>query len=193
MSSEAFGHQRYLVRRKIFKLFGGAFHIFDPDGHLVFYSRQKAFKMKEDIRVYADESMSRELLNIKARNIIDFQVTYDVFDPVTNEKVGALKREGIKSMVQDAWLFLDSNDQVIGKIGEDNLLMALIRRFLSNLIPQNFTGSINEQTVCEFRQNFNPFVLKVTLDFSPDAEHKLDRRLGIAAGVLLCAIEGRQG
>jgi hypothetical protein len=32
----------------------------------------------------------------------------------------------------------------------------------------------------------------MTLDFSPDPQRRLDRRLGIAAGVLLCAIEGKQ-
>ena len=51
---------------------------------------------------------------------------------------------------------------------------------------------IGGTSVAEFKQNFNPFVTKLTLDFSPDRHQKLDRRLGIAAGVLLCAIEGKQ-
>lgn len=41
-------------------------------------------------------------------------------------------------------------------------------------------------------QNFNPFTLRYELDFSADVMGKLDRRLGIAMAVLLCAIEGRQ-
>jgi hypothetical protein len=43
-----------------------------------------------------------------------------------------------------------------------------------------------------FRQRFNPFIAKIDLDFSMDTQGRLDRRLGIAAAVLLCAIEGRQ-
>jgi hypothetical protein len=35
-------------------------------------------------------------------------------------------------------------------------------------------------------------VSKVTLDFSPDQSRLLDRRLGIAAGILLLAIEAKQ-
>jgi hypothetical protein len=35
-------------------------------------------------------------------------------------------------------------------------------------------------------------VSKVTLDFRPDTSRLLDRRLGIAAGILLLAIEGKQ-
>jgi hypothetical protein len=44
-----------------------------------------------------------------------------------------------------------------------------------------------------FTRNFNPFVSKVNLDYSMDTQGLLDRRLGIAAAVLLLAIEGKQG
>ena len=60
-------------------------------------------------------------------------------------------------------------------------------------VPQKFVGTIQGQPVCEFRQHFNPIVQKITLDFSIDTSGLLDRRLGLAAAVLLCAIEGRQG
>ena len=46
--------------------------------------------------------------------------------------------------------------------------------------------------VAEYRQRFNPFILKLDVDFSADGDGRLDKRLGIAAGVLLSAIEGRQ-
>jgi len=38
----------YLFRRKVFKIFGGAFHVYDSNQRLLFYSKQKAFKLKED-------------------------------------------------------------------------------------------------------------------------------------------------
>ena len=47
----------YIVRTKVFKLFGGAFHVYDPAGNVVMYSKQKAFKLREDIRVYNDDAM----------------------------------------------------------------------------------------------------------------------------------------
>jgi hypothetical protein len=46
--------------------------------------------------------------------------------------------------------------------------------------------------VCSFKQNVNPFVMKISLDFSADVNRLLDRRLGLAAAILLCAIEGKQ-
>jgi hypothetical protein len=192
MPASAFTYSTYTVRRKIFKLLGAAFHIYDPNGNVAFYSKQKAFKLKEDIRVYTGEDMQNEVLTIKARSIIDFSAAYDVFDPATQTKVGALKRKGMKSILKDEWIILDANENQIGLIQEDSMMLALVRRFLTNLVPQSFDGTINGQKVCHFKQNFNPFVRKITLDFAMDNNGLLDRRLGIAAAVLLCAIEGKQ-
>jgi len=190
--SDNFSHQKYLVRRKILKLFGATFHIYDPDGNVAFYSKMKAFKLKEDIRLYTGEDMQEEILTIKARSILDISSAYDVVDPTTNEKVGVLKRKGLKSILKDEWIFMDANDRDIGLIKEDNMFLALFRRFLTSLVPQTYNGFIGDTQVCTFKQNFNPFVIKVTLDFSHDRQNLLDRRLGIAAAVLLCAVEGKQ-
>jgi uncharacterized protein YxjI len=190
---QRFAYDTYLVRRKVLALFSPKFHIYDPDGNLVFFSKQKAFRLKEDIRLYTDEDMHTEDLVIKARQIIDFSAAYDVIDPATNAKVGALKRKGFSSILRDQWIIMDAEDRDIGSISEDSAGLAAVRRFLTNLLPQTFHGTIDGAHVCTFRQHFNPFVLKMTLDFSPDASGLLDRRLGIAAAVLLAAIEGRQG
>ena len=60
------------------------------------------------------------------------------------------------------------------------------------MAPQKFIGYIGDVPVLEFSQNRNPFVQKIELDYGPDVNGLLDRRLGIAAAALLCAIEGRQ-
>ena len=187
-----FNYPTYTVRRKVLKLFGGAFHIYNPNGDVVFFGDMKAFKLKEDIRVFTGEDKQTELLNIKARKILDFSSAYDVVDSQTNEKVGVLKRKGLKSILKDEWIFMDKDDKDIGSIKEDSMLMAVIRRFLLKIIPQKYTGEIGGVQVCNFKQNFNPFVTKITIDFSQDSGKILDKRLGIAAAVLLCAIEGKQ-
>ena len=121
------------------KFLGNAFHIYAPDGSLTCYSKLKAFKLKEDIRVYADEAMDRELLVIKARSVIDFGATYDVEDAGSGEKLGAFRRKGLKSLLQDEWAILNLEDEEVGTIKEDSLMLALVRRLLSNLVPQHFT------------------------------------------------------
>lgn len=170
---------------------GAKLHIYDNAEQLVLYSQMKAFKLKEDIALYTDESMQKELLRIKARNAIDFSAVYDVHDSETGEHVGALRRKGLKSILKDEWMILDRHDQEIGKIKEDSTAMAILRRFIS-IIPQKYNIEMNDTTIPTFKQNFNPFVTKIIADFSEDPKGMLDRRLGLAAGILLCAIEGKQ-
>ena len=185
----------FLLRRKLLKLFGGAFHIYAEDGSVAFYSKMKAFKLKEDLRIYGSEDMTEELLRIAARSIIDIGATYDVYDSATGAKIGALKRKGLKSILRDEWVILDAQDRPVGGIVDPRMLLSILRRFVPylELIPQSFEGTIGETRVFTFRQLFNPLIHKVALDFSADATGLMDRRLGLAAGVLLCAIEGHGG
>ena len=85
-----FAQSRYVIRRKFFKIFGEAFHIYDEAGQVLFYTKMKAFKLKEDLRVFTGEDMQEQVLSIQARNILDISATYDVTDPQTGQKVGAL-------------------------------------------------------------------------------------------------------
>jgi uncharacterized protein YxjI len=194
MTSELFGHQKYLVRRKFFKLFGGAFYVDGPSGEVVLYGELKAFKLKEDIRIYTGTDKSIEVLIIKARRMLDISAAYDIWDAKTDEKIGVLRRKGMKSLIKDEWAILDADDQELGTIQEDRMALALIRRLVpyASLIPQLFRADLGGRTVCLYRQHFNPFLMKLEVDFSPDTEGRLDRRLGIAAGILLGAIEGKQ-
>lgn len=193
---DRFAQPTYLIRKQFLRLFGERFHIYGPDGELVLYTKMKAFKLKEDIRLYASEAMERELLTIQARSVIDFGATYDVVDPVSNEKVGSLRRKGLKSMLRDEWIIFDHADRELGKIVEDSTVKALVRRFVdfaSLLMPQKYHVDVDGQTVATFQQQFNPFIQRIELDFTLDTQGRIDRRLGVAAGVLMAAIEGRQG
>lgn len=93
-----FAPTRFMIRRKFLKLFGGAFHIFDEAGGVAFYSKMKAFKLKEDLRLYTGEDMQHEVLAIRARSVLDFGATYDVVDSASGQKVGALRRKAFKSV-----------------------------------------------------------------------------------------------
>lgn len=191
--SERLSSTTYLVRRKVFTLAGAAFHFYDPEGRLVLYSKLKAFRLKEDIRLFTGEDMREELLAIHARKVLDISATYDVTDSQSGERVGAIQRKGMRSLLRDEWILRDASDQEIGLVREDSMGLALLRRFLTNLVPQSFDIQVMGQKVATIRQNFNPFVLKLTVDFTLDPTGLLDRRLGLAAVLLLCAVEGRQG
>ena len=192
-------HQnQYLIRRKFFKIFGASFHIYDMHGNLAFFSKQKALKLREDIRVFGDQAMTSELLCIKARGVIDLGMTYDVIDSTTQQVIGSLRRKGLKSFFfRDSWVINDVNDQELGTIQEESGALGILRRVIRGplsqlLAPQKYNGYIGDVPVLEFIQNRNPFIQKIQLDYGPDVNGLLDRRLGIAAAALLCAVEGRQ-
>ena len=184
---------QFTIRRKILTILGAKFHIYNAEGKVIGFSKQKAFKLKEDIRIFTDESMAEERLLIQARKVIDFGAGYDVVDSKKQQKVGALRRKGLKSIVRDEWVVLDEMDQTVGTIKEDSALLALFRRFgpLGNLVPQKFhlTDAGGTQHA-EFRTHFNPFVHRLTVNVYPDCP--INPYLVLAAGILLAAIEGRQ-
>jgi hypothetical protein len=188
----AFQYPQYLLKRQVLAL-TGKIRLYSPDGTLLLYSQQKMFKLREDIRVYNDEERSQELLYIQARNIIDFSAAYDVIDSLSGEKVGVLRRKGLRSLLRDEWQILDPMDQPLAILQEDNITRAMLRRILlGSLLPQDYDVLIGETRVADLRQRFNLFRYEMDLDFSMDSARRLDRRLGIAAAILLGIIEGRQ-
>lgn len=188
----AFLYDRYVLKRQVLAL-TGKFRVYGPNAELLLYSQQKMFKLREDIRVFSDESMTSEVLNIQARQIIDFSAAYDVIDSAYQTKVGVLRRKGFRSMMRDEWEVLDANDQLIGILQEDSVGYALLRRFLlGSFLPQNYDLLFGQQVVADFKQKFKFIGYELNLDFSMDTLKQLDRRLGIAAAILLGTIEGKQ-
>lgn len=193
---ELYLHDRFLARRQVFKLFGAGFHLYAEDGRLLAYSKQKAFRLKEDIRVFADEAMTREVLSIQADRIIDWSAAYQVFDSATGEHYGTLRRKGWTSVFRDAWEVLDDQGILRGRVIEESGVRAFVRRFIEAaalFMPQTFLIEVGDQVVGVMKQNFNPFVQKYTVDLTHDTEGLLPRPLAVASVILLLAIEGRQG
>jgi len=192
MREEIIQRDKFLAKRDFFAI-GGAFRIMTPEGKLLLYCRQKLFKLREDIRVYSDLERTKEVLHIQARQILDFAAAYDVVDSVAREKVGVLRRKGFSSMFRDKWEILDRNENYLARIEEDSLLMATIRRWLLNIIPQRYNiVDKHEKNLGQLRQFFNLFIHKFDIDFTSDREKVLDKRLGLASVILLLAIERRQ-
>ncbi|MCH2144403.1 MAG: hypothetical protein MK082_04565 [Phycisphaerales bacterium] len=187
--------EQFTIRRKVFKIFGGAFHIYDSNGRLVGYCKQKAFKLREDLRIHTDESCTETLLVISARNIIDFGATYDIGLP-DGTALGSIKRMGIASTVlRDHWVLHDPEENQIGEILEDGQGLAFARRFVplvSLLSPQvyHLTATGTEVPAVSYRTHMNLFVRRLGIRIEQDAP-ALDERLVLGIGCLLCAIESR--
>jgi hypothetical protein len=181
----------YVARRNFFNFMGITCRILDRAGGLLFFIKMKAFKLREDITIYSDESRSDAVINIKARQIVDFSACYDVTDVASGQKLGACRRKGFKSILKDEWELLDADDALLGHAKEDSMLLAMIRRFLSNLIPQTFIIDAMGETIGKLKGTWNPFLVKYYVDFSGN-KGKVDPRLLLGMTVLLLTIEGKQ-
>ena len=189
----AFLNRQFLLKRQVLAL-TGIFRIYNPSGGLLFYSRQKMFRLKEDISVFSDEASTRPVLRISARQVIDFSAAYDVVDVTTGEQVGAIQRQGWRSLARDEWHFFSPlGGAPLAILQEDSLGRALLRRYLLHtLLPLDYhLASPTGGAIGSFHQRFNPlrFVLELNLEGN---DGQLDPRLAIAALVLLAAVEGRQ-
>ncbi|VAX39772.1 hypothetical protein MNBD_PLANCTO03-1586 [hydrothermal vent metagenome] len=187
--------EQYTVRRKIFSFLGASFHVYDDEGGVVAFCRQKAFRLREDIRLYTDESKTEELLTMKTRSVLDFGATYDIALP-SGEVIGSLRRKGLRSLVRDSWLIYGPDGQELATLEEESSMLAILRRVhevFAFLSPQKFeVVSHDGQHIATLRSHFNPFVYRLGIAIHADHE-ELDELIVIAAGCLIAAIEGRQG
>ena len=162
----------------------------------VAFVRQKRMSMKEDIRFFAHEDETEELFRIKARSMMDIGGRYDLTTP-TGEKIGVLEKVFGKSLLRSTWRILDTHDQEVAVAQERSMLVAIARR-AADLIPYGeFVPILFHFRIDHGEQHLGDFTRPIgvrdryTLDLSGDTERTIDRRLGIALGVALDALQSR--
>jgi uncharacterized protein YxjI len=69
----------------------------DATGHLSFYVKQKLFKLKESVTVFADADQKLPLYKLNADRVIDFSAHYH-FQDARGKHLGSVKRNGMKSL-----------------------------------------------------------------------------------------------
>lgn len=68
----------------------------DQAGELVCYVKQKAFKLREAITIFADRGQSRPLYRVAADRIIDLGARY-LMEDVSGRSLGYVQRQGMRS------------------------------------------------------------------------------------------------
>ncbi len=76
---------------------GPQLSVTDANGGLVFYVKQKLFKLKEEVTVFADVQQARPLYKINADRVLDISARYN-FRDINGVDLGSVKREGMKSL-----------------------------------------------------------------------------------------------
>ena len=182
---------QYLIREKFWGIFGNKFWFEDVNEKRYGFCEQKRFKLKEDIRIYMDESKSHEWLKIKQKQIVDAWGGYDIVDSQSGEHIGTVRRKFWASILRTRWHLLDAAGNEVGVLIEDSMGYALARRLLLGiLLPKKFHIEIGRGTeFVTMRQMFNPFIKKLVVNIPPS--HPLDRRFIAGLAIVIAAIDGR--
>ena len=106
------------------------FFVLDANQKPVAYIKQKLFKLKEAINVFADETQKDVLYTIAADRIIDFSARYNLKDAASMD-LGAVKRHGMRSLWR-AQYDVYEGDRVAFTISEESVAT----RFFDNLFSQ---------------------------------------------------------
>jgi uncharacterized protein YxjI len=104
-----------------FKLLALANQIYirDANNNLLGYVKQKMFKLKDDINIFADEQQTQLLFNIKADRMIDWSANFNFTDARGNH-LGSIKRQGMRSIWKASYDIFDARGAQVMKINEEN-------------------------------------------------------------------------
>jgi hypothetical protein len=167
-------------------------------GAPVAYVRQKRLKIREDIRFYEDEQQTRELFAIKARTVFEFAGVHDVVD-AQGGKIGVLAKQFRRSLVRSTWEVQDASGEVVIGAQERSVFLAVLRRVwglipyvgdIPFFIPFHFDFTVDGQTVGSANRPIG-LADKYVIDVSGVPAERLDRRLVVAFGVALDALQDR--
>ena len=111
----------------------------DAHGSVVMYVRQKLLKLKEAVTVYADTQQTQPLYTMNADRILDWSARYNFAD-IQGNNLGAVKRQGMKSLWKSHYDILDG-ETVVMTIQEENPWVKVIDGLVGEIpIIGMFTG-----------------------------------------------------
>lgn len=158
-----------------------------PDGQpgqLIAMAQQKRMALKEQVTFYADEQRTRAVFSFKARQVMDLNAGYDVFDE-RGEAIGFFQKDFKKSLLRSTFHL---NGPYVNAVGQErNQAIAIIRRFVDLPFSFHFDFVDNGNLVMSVDRQFS-LRDRYTVDV-PYAG--LDFRLAAAMTVGLDALMGR--
>ena len=107
------------------------FSITDRDGNMLFYVKQKLFKLKEAIKVFTDTTQTNQLYTINADRIIDFSARYH-FTDMGGRSLGSIKRKGMKSLFRANYEIYDEQNQLM-TIREESVFVRIMDSLFASI------------------------------------------------------------
>ncbi len=99
--------------------------VVDATGQLVSYVKQRAFRLREDVTIFADEAQAQPVYRIKANKIIDIGATYSITS-ADGRPLGAVRQRGMRTFWKATYDILDESGSAIGLIHEQDAWVKVI-------------------------------------------------------------------
>ncbi len=182
---------KYVIKQKVLTV-GRKYFIEDGSGNRIGFCKQKLFKLKEDIRIYTDDSLSKELLLIKQEQILDWSGTFRVTDAKSDKVIGYVGRKALKSLFRDTWKIFDAKKNEIGTVEERGDVFSVLRRFIGFLkfVPKKYDFSDGSGELAEAIQKFQIIGDTWTLNIK---NTRVDPRLIVTAALMMDIVEQQRG
>lgn len=116
------------------------FTAIDSIGNVRAYAKQKMFRLKEHVQIFADTSQTELKYEIRANKWLDFNTSYSFADASGNN-LGRVVRKGWRSIWKASYLIFDEHDNQDLEINEKNAWVKVWDSLLSEIpIVGIFTG-----------------------------------------------------
>ncbi len=102
----------------------------DANGRLTHFVKQRLFKLREAVTVFADEAQTRRLFEIRADRILDFNAAYAI-TTVDGRVIGRVRRKGLRSLWR-AHYDIQAGGQML-EVREENPWVKVLDGFFSGL------------------------------------------------------------
>jgi uncharacterized protein YxjI len=146
---------------------------------------------KRHVHFYRDDSRRELLLEVLQDQKLAFVThTFTVNEP-GGRTLARLRKNLLTDIFRKKWNVASPDGRDLWHAMEDSVLLALVRRFLTRLVPLCFIFCLpGGQVVGEFNRKFT-ILDRYVLDLSRDSARALDRRVALAMGVMLDTGERR--
>ncbi len=146
---------------------------------------------KRHVHFYRDDSKNELLLEILQDQKLAFLThTFTVNEP-SGRTIARLRKNILTDLFRKKWSCATPDGRPLWEAKEDSVLLAIVRRFFTRLVPLCFIFCLpGGQVVGEFNRKFT-LLDRYVLDLTRDSARALDRRVAVAMGVMLDTGERR--
>ena len=174
----------------------------DSTGQLVCYVKQKFWKLKEHVNVFADKDQNHLICDIKANKVIDWSAKYTFTTP-DGEIIGSIARSGMRSLWKAHYEVFDADDRQVmqlrevnpwvkffdGVLGEIPIIGVLTGYFLN---PQYVVKNMAGESIFQITKSRTFLEGKFKMEELRDVEESQDM-LGFLSVLMMILLERRRG